>query len=43
MGFMPPSVLCSNLVKLMPGATLYRFGMLSSTMHMAWFGLSLDG
>jgi hypothetical protein len=36
MGFMRPSVLCSNLVKLMPGATPYHFGVLSSTMHMAW-------
>jgi hypothetical protein len=36
MGFMKPSVLCSNLVKLMPGATRYHFGVLSSTMHMAW-------
>jgi len=36
MGFMGPDVLCSNLVKLMPNATLYHFGVLSSTMHMAW-------
>ncbi len=36
MGFMGPDVLCSNLVKLMPNAALYHFGVLSSTMHMAW-------
>src|SRR5690606_19000245 len=36
MGFMSPKVLCSNLVKLMPGATPFHFGVLSSTMHMAW-------
>ncbi len=36
MGFMGPDVLCSNLVKLMPDATPYHFGVLSSTMHMAW-------
>ena len=36
MGFMEPNVLCSNLVKLMPDATLYHFGILCSTMHMAW-------
>ena len=36
MGFMNPDVLCSNLVKLMPGATLFHFGVLTSTMHMAW-------
>lgn len=28
--------LCSNLVKLAPDATRYDFGILSSTMHMAW-------
>ena len=36
MGFMTPSVLCSNLVKLMPDATLYHFGVLESDVHMAW-------
>ena len=36
MGFMDPSILCSDLVFLMPDATLYHFGVLSSTMHMAW-------
>ena len=36
MGFMGPDVLCSNLVKLMPAANLYHFGVLGSTMHMAW-------
>jgi len=36
MGFMSPKVICSNLVKLMPGATLFHFGILSSSMHMAW-------
>lgn len=36
MGYLTPKVLCSNLVKLMPGAKLYHFGVLSSTMHMAW-------
>jgi len=36
MGFFSPSVLCSNLVKLMPDATLYHFGILESRVHMAW-------
>ena len=36
MGFMTPDVLCSNLVKLMPGATLYHFGILTSSVHMIW-------
>ena len=35
-GFMHPDTLCSNLVKIVPNATLYHFGILSSTMHMAW-------
>jgi hypothetical protein len=36
MGFMNPSTLASNLVKIVPHATLFHFGMLSSAMHMAW-------
>ena len=35
-GFEQPSTLCSNLVQLAPNATLYHFGILSSTMHNAW-------
>ena len=35
-GFMPPDVLCSNLVRIIPGATLYHFGVLTSSVHMAW-------
>jgi hypothetical protein len=35
-GFMPPEVLTSDLCFLMPGGTLYHFGVLSSAMHMAW-------
>ena len=35
-GFLKPDTLCSNLVKIMPDATLYHFGVLSSQMHMAW-------
>lgn len=36
MGFMTPDVLCSNLVKIIPNATLYHFGILTSNVHMAW-------
>lgn len=36
MGFMDPSVLCSNLVKIMRNATLYHFGILTSSIHMIW-------
>jgi len=35
-GFMGPETLVSNLVCLIPNATLYHFGILSSTMHNAW-------
>ncbi len=36
MGFMPPTVLASNLVLIIPDATLYHFGVLTSNVHMAW-------
>jgi hypothetical protein len=35
-GFMPKTVIGSNLVLFVPHATLYHFGVLSSAMHMAW-------
>jgi hypothetical protein len=35
-GFERPPTLCSNLVKILPDATLYHFGILSSLMHNAW-------
>ncbi len=35
-GFMEPDVLASDLCFLMPGATQYHFGILSSAMHVAW-------
>ena len=35
-GFESPTTLCSNLVKIMPDATLFHFGILTSTMHNAW-------
>ncbi|MCE3001475.1 MAG: hypothetical protein LW860_02060 [Xanthomonadaceae bacterium] len=36
MGFLSPDVLCSNLMKVAPQATIGDFGILQSTMHMAW-------
>ena len=36
MGFMTPDILCSNLVKVMPHATIYHFGILQSNVHMSW-------
>lgn len=35
-GFMTPDVMCSNQVNLIPNATLYHFGVLTSNVHMAW-------
>ena len=34
--FQTPDVLISDLCFIIPGATLYHFGVLTSTMHMAW-------
>ncbi len=36
MGFMSPNVLASDLVFVIPNATLYHFGILESNVHMAW-------
>lgn len=36
MGLMEPTVLSSDLVFIIPDATLYRFGILTSNVHMAW-------
>jgi len=36
LGFMPKTVIASNLCLIIPCATLYHFGVLSSTMHMSW-------
>lgn len=33
---MNADVICSNLVRIMPHATSYHFGVLTSSMHMAW-------
>lgn len=35
-GFLPPEVITSNLCLIIPSATLYHFGILTSTMHNAW-------
>lgn len=36
MGFMSPDVMASDLVFIIPDATLYHFGILESNVHMAW-------
>lgn len=35
-GFIKPEVLSSDLLQVLPDATLYHFGVLTSAMHMAW-------
>ena len=35
-GFLSSDILCSNLVKIVPDATLYHFGILTSNVHMSW-------
>jgi hypothetical protein len=36
LGFMPPQVKCTNACSIIPNATLYHFGVLTSNVHMAW-------
>lgn len=36
MGFLTPDIFCSNLVKIVPEASLYHFGVLTSSVHNAW-------
>lgn len=36
LGFIGPDVFASNLVRLIPDATLYHFGVLHSRVHNAW-------
>lgn len=31
-----PGVIASNLLFILPGATLYHFGVLTSSVHMGW-------
>jgi hypothetical protein len=35
-GFMKPDVIANGSALIIPGGTLYHFGVLSSAMHMAW-------
>lgn len=36
MGYLPPSTLASNKLRILPNASLNDFGILMSRMHMAW-------
>ncbi|MBR6976702.1 MAG: class I SAM-dependent DNA methyltransferase, partial [Ottowia sp.] len=35
-GFMPPEIIVNDAVQIIPNATLYHFGVLTSSTHMAW-------
>ena len=35
-GFMAPDVIAANTTLVVPGATAYHFGVLTSSVHMAW-------
>ena len=35
-GFLTPPVICSNKLRILPHATLFLFGIITSEMHMAW-------
>lgn len=36
MAFIEPDVICSNKIQYLPDVQLFHFGILSSSMHMAW-------
>ncbi len=35
-GFMPPTAIASDAVQIVPNASYYHFGILTSNVHMAW-------
>ena len=35
-GFLPPNIVVNDAVQIIPSATLYHFGVLTSNVHMAW-------
>ena len=35
-GFIKSNIICNDRLKLIPSATLYHFGVLTSSVHMAW-------
>ena len=36
LGYMDPEVICGDANLMLPSATLYHFGVLTSSVHMAW-------
>lgn len=39
MGFVEPNIICSNLALTIADCSLYHFGVLTSSLHMAWMKL----
>ena len=39
-GFMDDSVICSNRLRLISDAQIYHFGILTSSVHMAWMRMT---
>ena len=35
-GFLPPDIIASDACEIIPDATIYNFGVLTSNVHMAW-------
>ena len=35
-GFMTPDIICGDANNMIPNATIYQFGVLTSNVHMAW-------
>ena len=35
-GFIEPSTICSNKLRILPSVTKFHFGVLTSSMHMSW-------
>jgi hypothetical protein len=35
-GFLEPTIIASNKIQLVPSATIYLFGLITSEMHMTW-------
>ena len=36
MDYLSPDIICTNKLQLLPNATLYHFGVLTSIVHMSW-------
>ena len=36
LGFMNPDIICGDANNMLPNATLYHFGVLTSNVHMSW-------